>query len=100
MVNDFGNFDTRLVPNVGLEDESPSSKSEGTPDEEVGEAEQCNATQTDSSPVNQTDVTDAQRSPLHQTFGNGERRRRKLPEIPKTRKRKFDFVTLRIHILL
>ncbi|XP_047543865.1 JNK-interacting protein 1 isoform X2 [Vanessa atalanta] len=75
-----------LVPNVGLEDDSPSSKSEGTPDEEVGENETGSAAQADASPINQSDVTDAQRSPHHQTFANGERRRRKLPEIPKTRK--------------
>lgn len=74
------------MPNVGIEDDSPSSKSEGTPDEEVGETETGNAAQAETSPVNQADVSDAQRSPLHQSFANGERRRRKLPEIPKNRK--------------
>lgn len=80
------------MPNVGLEDESPSSKGEDTPDEEVGESETVSAANGDSSPVHQTDVTDAQHSPHHQSFGNGERRRRKLPEIPKNRKCKFDFI--------
>ncbi|CAK1588590.1 unnamed protein product [Parnassius mnemosyne] len=79
-----------LVPNVGLEDESPSSKSDGSPEEDnecVGNAETVNAPPagSDVSPINQ-DVTDAQRSPRHQNFNNGERKRRKLPEIPKHRK--------------
>lgn len=73
------------MPNVGLEDESPSSKSEGTPEEEPGHADSSNNAQGDESPGH-ADDTDAQKSPLHQTFANGERRRRKLPEIPKTRK--------------
>lgn len=81
-------FQCRLVPNVGLEDESPSSKSEASQEEENADTETAN-TQTDVSPINQTDITDAQRSPHHQ-FANGERRRRKLPEIPKTRKCKYD----------
>ncbi|XP_039763819.1 JNK-interacting protein 1 [Pararge aegeria] len=74
-----------LVPNVGLEDDSPSPKSEVTPDEESGETEPGNAGNDDVSP-GAADAAEAQRSPLHQAFGNGERRRRKLPEIPKTRK--------------
>ncbi|CAG4955609.1 JNK-interacting protein 1 isoform X1 [Colias croceus] len=77
-----------LVPNVGFEDESPSSKSEESPEEEkvcVGDTDGVKTT-SDASPVAQPDVTDAQRSPRHQTFTNGERRRRKLPEIPKNRK--------------
>lgn len=79
----------RLVPNVGFEDESPSSKSEDSPEEErgcVGDGETViNQEETISSPP-QPEVTDLQRSPRHQTFTNGERRRRKLPEIPKNKK--------------
>lgn len=80
-------FVCRLVPNVGLEDESPSSKSEESPEEEKM-GEDGTKLASDGSPVTQSDV-DAQRSPRHQTFTNGERRRRKLPEIPKNRKRKY-----------
>ncbi|VVC99803.1 unnamed protein product [Leptidea sinapis] len=76
-----------LVPNVGFEDVSPSSKSEESPEEDskcVGDAEAINSRSL--SPTNQTDVTDAQRSPRHTGFTIVERRRRKLPEIPKNRK--------------
>lgn len=86
-------FRSRLVPNVGLEDESPSSKSDGSPEEDtscVGDADTSNTIGgADSSPTNQGDVTDAQSSPRHQSFNNGERKRRKLPEIPKNRKCKL-----------
>ncbi|XP_041986942.1 JNK-interacting protein 1 [Aricia agestis] len=69
-----------LVPNVGLEDDSPSSKSDGSPEEESGDVEVNQQTE-----VHQTE-NEAQHSPRHQTLTSGERRRRKLPEIPKTRK--------------
>ncbi|KAJ2954226.1 hypothetical protein O0L34_g2469 [Tuta absoluta] len=78
-----------LVPNVGLEDESPSSKSEGSLEEDrggVGESETASAAVITVSPLPPPDVTEVQRSPRHQIFANGERRRRKLPEIPKNRK--------------
>lgn len=78
------------MPNVGLEDESPSSKSEGSPEEEkacVGETETAAPVATDT--VSSIPQPEAQRSPRHQTFTNGERRRRKLPEIPKNRKCKY-----------
>ncbi|XP_013189211.1 JNK-interacting protein 1 [Amyelois transitella] len=79
-----------LVPNVGLEDESPSPKSEGSPEDDRG----CIAdgelpgpgTEEAMSPTPQPDITELQRSPRHQTTANGERRRRKLPEIPKNKK--------------
>lgn len=98
----------RLVPNVGLEDESPSSKSEGTPEEdrgcvgEVGGAVENQGSNESITP--QPDITDIQRSPRHQTFTNGERRRRKLPEIPKNRKCEsiiyyFDSSAFRFHIV-
>ncbi|XP_022123616.2 JNK-interacting protein 1 [Pieris rapae] len=74
-----------LVPNVGLEDDSPSSKSEESPEEEKLCVADTEAMKADGSPVTQSDKTDAQRSPRHQ-FTSGERRRRKLPEIPKNRK--------------
>lgn len=78
---------------MGLEDESPSSKSEGSPEEEtacVGETETANPVAADTAcSLPQPEVTEAQRSPRHQTFTNGERRRRKLPEIPKNRKCKY-----------
>lgn len=80
------------MPNVGLEDESPSSKSEGTPDEEVGESETAGAGNGDISPVPQKEVPDALHSPHHQSFATGERRRRKLPEIPKNRKCESKFL--------
>ncbi|XP_014366337.2 JNK-interacting protein 1 [Papilio machaon] len=80
-----------LVPNVGLVDESPSSKSDGSPEDDkggVGDAETVNGSTgaADASAANQGDVTDSQCSPRHQNFTNGERKRRKLPEIPKNRK--------------
>lgn len=78
------------MPNVGLEDESPSSKSEGSPEEEktsVGETETATPVATET--VSSIAQPEAQRSPRHQTFTNGERRRRKLPEIPKNRKCKY-----------
>ncbi|CAB3226002.1 unnamed protein product [Arctia plantaginis] len=80
-----------LVPNVGLEDESPSSKSEGSPEEDrgcMGDADGNTTTGAEGtvSPTPQPDVTETQRSPHHQSFTNGERRRRKLPEIPKNKK--------------
>lgn len=84
----------RLVPNVGFEDESPSSKSEESPEEDrgcVGDIETTTVTVQDGeeSPTLQGEVTESPRSPRHQTFTNGERRRRKLPEIPKNKKCKF-----------
>lgn len=86
----------RLVPNVGFEDESPSSKSEGSPEEDrgcVGDAEPAATTQEgEGSPTPQPETTDSPRSPRHQTFTNGERRRRKLPEIPKNKKCEYSFV--------
>ncbi|KAL4717756.1 hypothetical protein ACJJTC_000905 [Scirpophaga incertulas] len=77
-----------LVPNVGLEDESPSSKSEESPEEDpcVGEAETSATQEEIVSPAPQVDVIETQCSPNHQTFTNGQRRRRKLPEIPKDKK--------------
>lgn len=81
------------MPNVGLEDESPSSKSEGSPEEErtsVEERETATPVVADTAvTIPQPEVTEVQRSPRHQTFTNGERRRRKLPEIPKNRKCKY-----------
>ncbi|RVE46691.1 hypothetical protein evm_008654 [Chilo suppressalis] len=77
-----------LVPNVGLDDESPSSKSEGSPENDrgcVGDGETTVQEENVSEPQ-QTDINDAQRSPNHQSFTNGQRRRRKLPEIPKDKK--------------
>lgn len=78
----------RLVPNVGLDDDSPSPKSEGSPEEDigcVGDGE-TSTLEGASSPSTQGDIANTQRSPRHQTCTNGERRRRKLPEIPKTKK--------------
>lgn len=79
------------MPNVGLEDESPSSKSD-----ESSQDANCNVeTVVNDGTVTATvsngqscaqDLSEIQRSPLHQTLKNGERRRRKLPEIPKNRK--------------
>ncbi|XP_068620159.1 JNK-interacting protein 1 [Battus philenor] len=80
-----------LVPNVGLEDDSPSSKSDGSSDDDkgcIGDADAVHTapTSVDGSPKNQGDVSDAPCSPRHQNFTSGERKRRKLPEIPKNRK--------------
>ncbi|KOB75533.1 Jnk interacting protein [Operophtera brumata] len=78
-----------LVPNVGLDDDSSSSKSEGSPEEDigcVGDGETSSVQEGMESPTLQGDAMNAQRSPRHQTFTNGERRRRKLPEIPKNKK--------------
>lgn len=78
----------RLVPNVGLEDESPSSKSDGSPEEDRSCGDPEGATTDAPEPVSTTpppEPIEPNRSPRHQTF-NGERRRRKLPEIPKNRK--------------
>lgn len=86
-------YSNRLVPNVGFEDESPSSKSEGSPEEDrscVGDPE--GATTVAPGPVSPTpppESIEPNRSPRHQNFNNGERRRRKLPEIPKNRKCKY-----------
>lgn len=79
------------MPNVGLDDDSPSSKSEGTPEEEQGHTDTATTAQGDDESPGQTDATDVQKSPHHQTFANGKRRRRKLPEIPKTRKCKYTY---------
>lgn len=80
----------RLVPNVGLDDESPSSKSDGSPEEDrgcMGDNETTVTVQEEVvSPPPQPDVIETQRSPSHQTFTNGQRRRRKLPEIPKDKR--------------
>lgn len=86
---------------MGLEDESPSSKSEGSPEEDrgcVGDADGNTTTSADGvvSPNPQPDVTETQRSPHHQSFTNGERRRRKLPEIPKNKKCKYIINSLQI----
>lgn len=85
----------RLVPNVGFEDESPSSKSEGSPEEDrgcVGETDgRSSIPENPESPPPPADAADTQRSPRHQTFTNGERRRRKLPEIPKHKKCKIRY---------
>ncbi|XP_072930629.1 JNK-interacting protein 1 isoform X2 [Epargyreus clarus] len=78
-----------LVPNVGLEDDSPSSKSGGSPEEDrvcVEETEPLNTTPAEVVNMPQNEGADTQRSPRHQSFNNGERRRRKLPDIPKNRK--------------
>ncbi|KAL0851913.1 hypothetical protein ABMA28_000201 [Loxostege sticticalis] len=79
-----------LVPNVGLDDESPSSKSDGSPEEDrgcMGDNETTVTVQEEVvSPPPQPDVIETQRSPSHQTFTNGQRRRRKLPEIPKDKR--------------
>ncbi|XP_048006312.1 JNK-interacting protein 1 [Leguminivora glycinivorella] len=79
-----------LVPNVGLEDESPSSKSDGTPEDDRGCVADNDSIPTlppgTASPGPPPEPPEAHRSPRHQTFVNGERRRRKLPEIPKNRK--------------
>lgn len=87
------------MPNVGLEDDSPSSKSESTPEDDqkcVGErGDTISAVNTkDTSPDPQTEITELPRSPRNQTFTNGERRRRKLPEIPKNRKCEYVLVLL------
>lgn len=84
------------MPNVGLDDESPSSKSECSPDENTKEdIHACmvddNTTTTTVnddvvSPPSQPGITETQRSPQHYSFNIGERKRRKLPEIPKNRK--------------
>lgn len=78
------------MPNVGLEDESPSSKSEDTPEDDkgcVGDADTAaTGSETVESPPPPIDATDSQPNPRHQTFTSGERRRRKLPEIPKNKK--------------
>lgn len=77
------------MPNVGLDDDSSSSKSEGSPEEDigcVGDGETSSVQGGMESPTLHGDATNAQRSPRHQTFTNGERRRRKLPEIPKNKR--------------
>lgn len=77
------------MPNVGLDDESPSSKSDGSPEEDrgcMGDSEPTTMVQEEVSPPPQPDITETQRSPNHQTFTNGQRRRRRLPEIPKDKK--------------
>lgn len=84
-----------MVPNVGLEDDSPSTKSECSPEEDGkddmhpclgdGDTTSTLAKEEAVSPP-QPEVTEAHRSPQHYTFTNGERKRRKLPEIPKNRK--------------
>lgn len=93
-VKDLSSF-FRLVPNVGLEDDSPSSKSECSPEDDTKEdMHPCmvdgNAATTVKEEIastpSQPDVTETQRSPQHYAFTNGERKRRKLPEIPKNRK--------------
>ncbi|KAF9421956.1 hypothetical protein HW555_002176 [Spodoptera exigua] len=88
-----------LVPNVGLEDDSPSSKSECTPEDDTkedmhpcmvdGNAATTTVKEEIASTPSQPDITETQRSPQHYAFTNGERKRRKLPEIPKNRKSKI-----------
>lgn len=78
------------MPNVGLDDdESPSSKSDGSPEEDrgcVGDNETTPTVPEEVSPPAQPEINETQKSPSHQTFTNGQRRRRKLPEIPKDKK--------------
>lgn len=84
------------MPNVDLDDESSSSKSDGSPEEERGCMDESSSPANPSPTMSgtragyqlcpQTELSDSQRSIRHQTFSSGERRRRKLPEIPKNRK--------------
>lgn len=87
----------RLLPNVGLDDDSSSSKSEGSQEEDIGcveDGEMSSVQEGAGSPSTQGEAADNQRSPRHQTFTSGQRRRRKLPEIPKNKKCKYIFVIL------
>lgn len=76
-----------LVPNVGIEDDSPSSKSDASIEEETTRVVDTSGNDgVKESGTCQIELSETQRSPRHQVFNNGQRRRRKLPEIPKNRK--------------